>query len=72
MIVIFKFYFTMVKLLKTRRMLTMKEKLNVLFCAYGSITDFSVQQNGYVKVARQLDIKPTTVEMLLFLSLIHI
>jgi len=43
----------------------MKEKLNVLFCAFGSITDFSVQQNGYVKVAKQLDIKPTTVEMLL-------
>ena len=56
----------MVKLLKTRRMLTMKEKLNVLFCAYGSITDFSVQQNSYTKVARQLDIKPTAVEMLLF------
>ena len=44
----------------------MKEKLNVLFCAFGSITDFSVQQNGYVRVARQLDIKPTTVETLLF------
>ena len=51
----------MVKLLKTRRMLTTKEKLNVLFCAFGSLTDFSVQQNGYVAVAKQLDIKPTTV-----------
>ena len=42
----------MVKLLKARRLLTAKEKLNVLFCAYGSITDFSVQQNGYVTVAK--------------------
>ena len=56
----------MVKLLKARRLLTAKEKLNVLFSAYGSITDFSVQQNGYVAVAKQLDIKPTTVQMLLF------
>ena len=56
----------MVKLLKTRRMLTMKDKLNCLFLAYGSISDFSVQQNSYTKVARQLDIKPTAVEMLLF------
>lgn len=47
-------------------MLTSKEKLNILFCAFGSITDFSVQQNGYVAVAKQLDIKPTTVQMLLF------
>ena len=51
----------MVKLLKARRMLTTKEKLNVLFCAFGSLTDFSVQQNGYAAVAKQLAIKPTTV-----------
>ena len=51
----------MVKLLKARRMLTTKKKLNVLFCAFGSLTDFTVQQNGYAAVAKQLDIKPTTV-----------
>ena len=51
----------MVKLLKSRRKLTLKEKLNILFCVYGSLTDFSVQQNGYWRVGRRLDIKPTTV-----------
>ena len=55
----------MVKFLLSRRMLTAKEKLNILFGVYGSITDFSVQQNGYWRVARHLDIKPTTVQSVL-------
>ena len=52
----------MVKLLKSRRILSVKEKLNILLCVYGSLTDFSVQQNGYWRVGRRLDIKPTTVQ----------
>ena len=49
------------KLFNAYRMLTKKEKLNIIFESYGSVTDFSCQQYGYCVVAKKLGIKPTTV-----------
>ena len=53
------------KLFNTYRMLTKKEKLNIIFESYGSLTDFSYQQYGYFKVAKKLGIKPTAVQQVL-------
>lgn len=50
------------KLFNTYRMLTKKEKLNIIFESYGSLTDFSYQQYGYCLVAKKLGIKPTAVQ----------
>ena len=46
----------MVKLFKTKRVLTKKEKFNVLFCTYGSLTEFNRKKVGPSAVARQCNL----------------
>ena len=53
------------KLFNTYRMLTKKEKLNIIFESYGSLTDFTHKQCGYCVVAKKLGIKPTSVQQVL-------
>ena len=53
------------KLFNTYHLLTKKEKLNIIFESYGSITDFAHQQYGYCVVAKKLRIKPTAVQQVL-------
>ena len=51
----------MVKLFQTRRKITVKDKLNVIFCAYGSLTDFSIKKCGPAAIGRECGITPNTV-----------
>ena len=55
----------MVKLFKTKRILTRKEKLNVLFCTYGSLTKFGRKKVGPSSVARQCNLLQPTVSKLI-------
>ena len=55
----------MVKLFKTKRVLTKKEKLNVLFCTYGSLTKFDHKKVGASAVARQCNLLQPTVSKLI-------
>ena len=55
----------MVKLFKTKRILTKKEKLNVIFCTYGSLTKFGRRKVGPSAVARQCNLLQPTVSRLI-------
>ena len=55
----------MVKLFSVRRRLSPKEKLNILFCTYGSLTDCLRVKHGPCEVARQVKIAQPTVTMVL-------
>ena len=60
----------MVKVFKTKRTYSIKEKLNVIFETFSSFTDFSLMRKGYAKVGRSLDINPFSVRSLV-LRFIH-
>ena len=51
----------MVKLFRTRRIITARDKLNVIFSSYGSLSDFSQKKCGPCAVARECNISPSTV-----------
>ncbi len=53
------------KLFNSYQILSKKEKLNIIFESYGSITDFSHQQYGYGVVSKKLRLKPTAVQQVL-------
>jgi hypothetical protein len=42
----------MTKVFRVTRKLTVKDKLNILYCTYGSFTNFKVKQYGSAEVAR--------------------
>ena len=48
----------MVKVFATRRILTPKEKLNVLWAVYQSYSDFSRRRKGPCEVGRLLKLAP--------------
>ena len=54
-----------------RRTLKAKDKLNVLFATYHSLTDFSRKRVGPCAVARQVKLSPSTVTRLLQLFEMH-
>ena len=49
---LYHFYLLMVKIFNTRKVSTTKDKLNVLFCTYNSLSDFTRKRNGPAFVAR--------------------
>ena len=51
----------MVKLVKTRRTLSKKDRLNIVWGLYGSLTNFRHQQYGASHVSRELGINVQTV-----------
>ena len=55
----------MVKLFNAYRRLTPKEKLNVVFSTYGSLTDFSERKLGLTAVSKLFSIRLNTVYQLL-------
>ncbi len=55
----------MVKLFQTRHKLTRKEKLNVIFSTYGSLTQFDRKKVGPSSVARQCNLLQPTVSKLI-------
>ena len=42
----------MKKVFQTRRQMSVKDKLNILYCTYGSLTNFRVKRYGSYDVAR--------------------
>ena len=52
-------------LFTVRRRLTSKQKLNILWCTYHSLTDFSAKKAGPSAVGRQLNLNKKTVHMFL-------
>ena len=55
----------MVKLFRSHRRLTPKEKLNAIFSTYNSLTDFSQKRLGVMAVSREVKIPWTAVQQLL-------
>ena len=53
------------KLFRTLRRLTVKEKLNIVFSAYNSLNDFSKKKVGPSALARMYNIKQSTISKLL-------
>ena len=49
------------KLFRTTQRLTPKEKLNILFAAYSSLTDFSKRRVGPCAIAKKLSMRQSTV-----------
>ena len=46
----------MTKLFQTKRRLSAKDKLNIIFCTYGSLTDFRLKQHGPTNVAKMMEL----------------
>ena len=55
----------MVKVFKTRRNLSKKEILNVIYGVYNSFTNFKNKQKPYSEVGFELGIKPVTIRSLI-------
>ena len=52
----------MVKLFQSRRHLSSKEKLNIIYATFGSLTDFSCRLKvSYAKIGKELGIPRNTV-----------
>ena len=51
----------MVKLYKTRRNLTGKQRINILFATYRSLSDFTRRRQGPCQTACELQLPQTTV-----------
>ena len=51
----------MTKVFSVRRLLSKKDKLNLLYCTYGSLTNFRVKRYGSAEVARQTKLLQSTV-----------
>jgi Mn-dependent DtxR family transcriptional regulator len=51
----------MPKLFNTRRDLNAKQKLNIVYSAYGSLNDFQHQVTRQCQIARDLKFQPMTV-----------
>ena len=50
-----------IKRFSVRRLITVRDRLNVIYAYFGSLTVFTHKQNTYARVASALHMNPSTV-----------